>query len=162
MTAFVIDVRVDEEATLELINEGALAVLETAVTLTLQSQKIQPPAAVTVLLTDDGRIQQLNRDFLGYDKPTDVLSFPAGEPLPGMEAEPLYLGDIMVAVPYAGRQAQAAGHDLLAELQLLTVHGTLHLLGFDHAEPEEKQAMWAAQTAVLDQLGLAHITPTEQ
>ncbi len=162
MADYLIEIRADENVVLLPIDGETIADLETAVTRTLQSQKTHPPVALTIMLTNDASIQQLNRDFLGYDKPTDVLSFPAGDPPPGVEGLPTYLGDIIIAVPYAKRQAEAAGHNLLAELQLLAVHGALHLLGFDHAEPEEKQAMWAAQTAVLDQLGLAHIAPTEQ
>ena len=77
------------------------------------------------------------------------------------ERSETYLGDIIIALPYAARQAAAAGHAAEAELQLLAVHGTLHLLGYDHASPEEKAAMWSAQTAVLTQLGLSHIIPTE-
>ncbi|MCB9418851.1 MAG: rRNA maturation RNase YbeY [Ardenticatenaceae bacterium] len=161
MTGYSIDLQIDDD----LPNEqrplsATLDLLETAVVTTLKQQQ-SPKAALTVFLTDDGRIQQLNRDFLGHDKPTDVLSFPAGVPMPGMETLATYLGDIIIALPYAARQAAAAGHDADAELQLLAVHGALHLLGHDHAAPEEKAIMWAAQTAVLTQLGLAHITPTE-
>jgi probable rRNA maturation factor len=116
---------------------------------------------LTLLLTDDAQIQQLNRDFRGEDKPTDVLSFPAGATLPGMGEAVAYLGDIAISAPYAQRQAQAAGHPLTAELQLLAIHGVLHLLGYDHGEPEEKADMWAAQTAVLAALGLQAIQPTE-
>jgi probable rRNA maturation factor len=65
-----------------------------------------------------------------------------------------YLGDIAISLPRATAQAEAAGHPVAAELQLLTVHGVLHLLGHDHAEPEEKAAMWAAQAAVLATLGV--------
>jgi probable rRNA maturation factor len=80
--------------------------------------------------------------------------------MPGM-AQANYLGDIIISLPYAARQAAAAGHKTESELQLLAVHGTLHLLGYDHAIPEEKAAMWDAQTAALTQLGLGHINPTE-
>lgn len=141
-----------------------LDLLETAVITALQQQQV-PTATLTLFLTGDERIQQLNQDYLGHDKPTDVLSFPAGPPMPGMTdipgMEETYLGDIIIALPYAARQAAAAGHDTAAELQLLAIHGTLHLLGYDHTGPDEKAAMWGAQTAVLTQLGLSHITPTE-
>lgn len=141
--------------------DGWNAVLETAVISTLTQQEIEPPAELSVLLTDDSQIQQLNRDYRGVDSPTDVLSFPAGDDMPPIPDLPRYLGDIAVSVPFAERQAAASGHALLAELQLLLVHGVLHLLGHDHAEAEEKETMWAAQTAVMTQLGLANITPTE-
>jgi len=141
------------------VAEDVLALLETAVTRTLQHQLSQPQGTLTCLLTDDAAIQELNRNFRHEDKPTDVLSFPAGDAMPGMDA--VYLGDIAISVPYAQRQAAAAGHTLAEELQLLVIHGVLHLLGHDHTTPLEKEEMWAAQTAVLTQLGLAHVTPTE-
>ena len=142
-------------------SEQVSALLEMAVLTTLRQQATPPPVALTLLLTDDGRMRRLNRDYRGYDEPTDVLSFPAGAPMPGMTAGPLYLGDVVMAIPVAERQAAAAGHSLIAELQLLAVHGTLHLLGHDHAGAEDRERMWAAQTAVLAQIGLHDITPTE-
>jgi probable rRNA maturation factor len=135
--------------------------VETAVLTTLRQQAVTPPAGVTLLLSGDERLQQLNRDFRQEDKPTDVLSFPAGEALPGLTEPDPYLGDIAISVPYAQRQADKQGHSLLAELQLLAIHGTLHLLGYDHGDPSEKAEMWEAQTAVLLELGIAHIVATE-
>lgn len=158
MSKFEIDVQIEVDTP-----EETAALLETAVLATLHQQQIAPPAALSCLLTDDVTIQQLNRDFRQVDQPTDVLSFPAGDDMPGMEMAgmPTYLGDIAISVPYAQRQAAQAGHDLGAELQLLAIHGTLHLLGHDHAEEEEKEKMWVAQTAVLTHLELAHVKPTE-
>lgn len=83
----------------------------------------------TLVLVDDARIQELNRDFRGYDRPTDVLSFPAGETPP--DAEP-YLGDIVISVETAGRQARRRSDSLQRELRVLALHGFLHLLGYDH------------------------------
>lgn len=159
MDSYLIDVMVEVE--MALASEDVAVLLETAVRATLTHEEQQPPLELSVLLTDDAQIQQMNRDFRGVDKPTDVLSFPAGEALPGMEDADPYLGDIAISVPYAARQAAQAGHDLAGELQLLVIHGVLHLLGYDHDDPEEKAAMWAAQTAVLAQLHLQHVTPTE-
>lgn len=167
MSSFEIDVELDARldvplAGLEVGEEALVTRLKAAVLAALLQEQVQPPAMLTLLLTGDRRIQQLNRDFRHMDEPTDVLSFPAGDSLPeGAEPMP-YLGDIAVSVPYAARQATAGGHSLAAELQLLAIHGVLHLLGHDHAEPEEKERMWAAQSAVLNQLGLAHIVPTEK
>jgi probable rRNA maturation factor len=122
-----------------------------------EQQGVPAGTAFTLLLTDDATLRQLNRDFRGYDQTTDVLSFPAGEPsFPG---EVAYLGDVAVSVPQAARQAEAGGHALLAELQLLVVHGVLHLCGHDHGEPEEKETMWAAQAEILRGLGAAIIAP---
>ena len=159
MDSYLIDVMVEVE--MALASEDVAVLLETAVRATLTHEEQQPPLELSVLLTDDAQIQQMNRDFRGVDKPTDVLSFPAGEALPGMEDADPYLGDIAISVPYAARQAAQAGHDLAGELQLLVIHGVLHLLGYDHDAPEEKAAMWAAQTAVLTHLHLQHVTPTE-
>jgi probable rRNA maturation factor len=73
-----------------------------------------------------------------------------------------YLGDIAISVPCAKRQASERGHSETAELQLLTVHGILHLLGYDHLEADDKDKMWSIQRTVLDRLDLAHVVPTEK
>ena len=110
---------------------------------------------LTIVLTNDAQLQELNRDYLGIDVPTDVLSFPASETDP--ETGRPYLGDILISVPRAAKQAETAGHALEAEIQLLTVHGTLHLLEHDHAEVEEKARMWKAQAEILEGLRLGNI-----
>ncbi|MBN1451530.1 MAG: rRNA maturation RNase YbeY, partial [Anaerolineales bacterium] len=107
---------------------------------------------LTIVLTDDAQLHELNRDYLGIDAPTDVLSFPASETDP--ETARRYLGDILISVPRAEEQARAAGHALESEVQLLVVHGTLHLLGYDHAEAGEKARMWKSQAEILERLGL--------
>lgn len=110
---------------------------------------------LTIVLTDDAQLRELNRDYLGIDAPTDVLSFPASETDP--ETGHRYLGDILISVPRAGEQARAAGHALEDEAQLLVVHGALHLLGYDHAGVDEKARMWQAQAEILERLGLSEI-----
>ena len=125
--------------------------IEHAALTTLAHQSAE--GDLSIVLTDDAQLHQLNRDYLGVDAPTDVLSFPASEIDP--ETGVSYLGDVLVSIPRAEAQAQSAGHPLEAELQLLVVHGVLHLLGHDHAEPEDKARMWSAQAQVLDRLGLA-------
>ena len=110
---------------------------------------------LSIVLSDDARLQKLNRDYLGVDAPTDVLSFPASETAPETGAR--YLGDIIISIPRAEAQAKSAGHPLEAEVQLLVVHGVLHLLGYDHAEAEEKTKMWKVQAEVLERLGLSGI-----
>ncbi len=114
---------------------------------------------LTVVLMDDAGLQALNRDYLGIDAPTDVLSFPAAETDP--QSGRRYLGDILISVPRAGQQALAAGHAVEAEVQLLVIHGVLHLLGHDHAEPTQKSRMWAAQAAILQSIGLGDIEVRE-
>src|SRR5262245_8156445 len=96
-----------------------------------------PRAEVSVLLTDDATIHELNRAYRGYDKPTDVLSFAQEEhpadapPMPTLPGEPPLLGDVVISVDTAIRQAETHGVPLEQELALLTVHGILHLLGFE-------------------------------
>lgn len=126
-------------------------VLERAARTTLKLAEAEPTAELSVVLTDDAQIQQLNSQFLGLDSPTDVLSFPSGELDP--DSEELYLGDVVISLPRAQAQANAGGHSYLEEMQLLVVHGVLHLLGHDHGEPDEKQRMWALQNKALIELG---------
>ena len=140
---------------------GAAAALEMAAVAALDSLDVPDGAGVTIVLADDAYLQSLNSQFRQEDHPTDVLSFPAGDPIPGLPEESTYLGDIAISVPYAQRQADQQGHQLLEELQLLTIHGILHLDGFDHLTPEEKDAMWQQQKKILELLGLGHVQPTE-
>ena len=112
-----------------------------------------PYADLSIVLVDDARIQALNRDFLAHDAPTDVLSFPADETDP--ETGRRYLGDVVISLVRAEEQAREQGHAVEAEMQLLVVHGILHLLGHDHAEAGEKERMWAAQAGVLERLGIS-------
>ena len=120
-------------------------ILRKAARAALQHQKAAD-AELTLALAGDARLRALNLQFRGEYKATDVLSFPG---------EGDYLGDVVISVPRARAQARAAGHSLPAELQLLAVHGVLHLLGHDHARPAQRRAMWAAQDKILEQLGLA-------
>jgi len=137
-----------------------LDLLEQAARLTLDLQAAPPDGELTIVLSDDAQLQALNRDYLGIDAPTDVLSFPAAEQDPETGAR--YLGDILISVPRAAAQAQARGHSLAAEVQLLVIHGVLHLLGHDHATSEEKARMWAAQAKVMERLGLGNLNIGEE
>lgn len=109
--------------------------------------------SLTVVITGDENIQQLNRQYRGIDTPTDVLSFEAGYQDP--ETNMTYLGDIIISYPQAKAQAESRDHTLEDEIQLLVVHGTLHLLGYDHGEPDQKAHMWTAQAAILKRLGIS-------
>lgn len=145
----------------EKVYQSIAAALRTAVTVTLRHEKVKSSVEITLLLTDDEQLKSLNKAYRGIDAPTDVLSFEPGDSMPGMEEDEDYLGDIVISVPTAERQAKEGGHSLKAELQLLTVHGTLHLLGFDHEEPEEKDRMWWTQASILAQLGAEITGPPE-
>jgi len=129
--------------------------LNASVAATLRHQGIIGPAGLTVVVTGDGAVRRLNRTYRGVDAATDVLSF-GNEDQDGfvVGAEPShYLGDVIISFPCAEAQARSAGHPVAAELQLLTVHGVLHLLGHDHADVDEKAVMWSAQVEILCGLG---------
>ena len=134
--------------------------LERAANATLEHQSHSLDSELSVILTNDARLHELNLNYLGVDAPTDVLSFPASETDPETGAP--YIGDILISVPRAQEQANAAGHSLESEVQLLVVHGVLHLLGHDHAEAEDKARMWKAQAEILASLGLGQIQIREE
>lgn len=119
---------------------------------------------VVVTLVTNERIHELNRDYRGVDRPTDVLSFAMNEQGEGemeiffdeSEADeiPNMLGDIIISVQKAREQAEDYGHSFERELGFLAVHGFLHLLGYDHGTPEEEKEMFSRQEKVLEQIGL--------
>lgn len=108
---------------------------------------------IGVLILDDMAIQEMNRRYRNIDRATDVLSFPAcdGDTLLGPPDG--FLGDIAISLTRAEAQAREYGHSLERELSFLAVHGTLHLLGYDHMEEEERAAMFAKQTTILYEMG---------
>jgi probable rRNA maturation factor len=107
-------------------------------------------ASLSIVVTGDAQMQELNRQYRGIHAPTDVLSFASNEIDP--DTGESYLGDILISYPRALEQAQAGGHPVADELALLAVHGALHLLGYDHDLPAEKERMWARQAIVLQRL----------
>ncbi|HWE06699.1 MAG TPA: rRNA maturation RNase YbeY [Rhizomicrobium sp.] len=108
----------------------------------------QNAAQLTLLLTHDERLRALNAQFRGIDAPTNVLAFPAA-------AAKAYLGDVALALGVAEREATRAGIGLCAHALHLTVHGVLHLLGYDHVSVREARIMECLETAILHELGLA-------
>lgn len=134
--------------------------LERATNAALEHESISLDSELSIILTNDERLHELNLNYLGIDAPTDVLSFPASETDPETGAR--YIGDILISIPRAQTQAEVAGHSLESEVQLLVVHGVLHLLGHDHAEAEEKARMWKAQAEILERLGLGQIQIREE
>ncbi len=134
--------------------------LEQAARAALEHESESLDSELSIILSDDARLHELNLNYLGVDAATDVLSFPASETDPETGAR--YIGDILISVPRAQAQAEAAGHPLEAEVQLLVVHGVLHLLGHDHARAREKARMWKAQAEILKGLGLGHIQVREE
>jgi probable rRNA maturation factor len=129
--------------------------LELAALAAIQNQTDDPSNDLSIVIEGDERLQELNKEFLGIDSPTDVLSFPSGEEEVDPETGVFYLGDIIISYPRATEQASSAGHAVISELQLLVIHGVLHLFGHDHAEAEEKAVMWTAQQEILRILGVS-------
>jgi probable rRNA maturation factor len=128
------------------------AQIEKSVLTALDHQDKSMNTDLSVVVVDDARLQQLNRDFLGINSTTDVLAFPAGHTDP--DTNRIYLGDVIISYQTASRQADQAGHSISNEIILLVVHGVLHLLGHDHLQPEEKSEMWSAKNEILGSLGL--------
>jgi probable rRNA maturation factor len=127
-------------------------ILERAAQQTLVTANVATQSDLSIVLGDDELLHSLNHKYLGIDAPTDVLSFPAGHTDP--DTHSIYLGDIIISFPQAQSQATAGNHPLADELQLLVVHGVLHLLGYDHMADEDKKKMQAAQDETLMQLGV--------
>ncbi len=123
--------------------------------------------SISILVVDDDELRRYNRIYRQQDAPTDVLSFAVQEgPAPAAEVPDALaaeldadLGDLVLAFPYASRQAIQHGHTLAAELQLLVVHGTLHLLGYDHETETQHADMWRKQSAILSSLTDEDLTP---
>lgn len=111
-----------------------------------------PLPELSIVVCDNGFIQNLNKQYRNVDRPTDVLSFPSEETDP--ESGMRYLGDIIISLPQAATQAAEAGHSLADEISMLAIHGVLHLLGYDHQDAAEKTEMWAKQDAYLKTLGI--------
>jgi probable rRNA maturation factor len=133
--------------------------IEQAALITLQQQSVGENAELTIVISDDEHLHSLNLQFRDIDAPTDVLSFPADIINPEFEAP--YLGDVIISYPRAEKQAKVGGHMVNAEVQLLVVHGILHLLGHDHVLPAEKAEMWTNQIEILQLLGLSHLVNSE-
>jgi probable rRNA maturation factor len=145
-----ISVQVDEPFAAEVDAAGLVRAAEA--TLLAEGE---PDAEVSLVVTSDEVLAELNRHYRGVEGPTDVLSFAARESAPGFVSAPeadKTLGDVLIALPFTRRQAAELGRNLDDELRLLVVHGTLHLLGYDHAEPDEEAAMWARQDEILTDL----------
>ena len=141
---------------IEVNNESTVAVDEAALqrlaTYAFDIMHVHPDAELAIVLVDEAAMEQLHVQWMDEPGPTDVLSFPMDELRPGTEDEPSpagLLGDVVLCPQVAQAQAETAGHSLMEELLLLTTHGILHLLGFDHAEPAEEREMFGIQRDIL-------------
>jgi probable rRNA maturation factor len=118
----------------------------------LDRLRVHPLAELCIKAVDEATMAELNEKWMDKQGPTDVLAFPMDELRPGLvneDPEEGILGDLMLCPTVAERQAVTAGHSTQAELELLSVHGILHLLGYDHAEPEEHAEMFGLQDELL-------------
>ena len=152
---------------IEVLEESGAAVdvtrLEKLSRFVLDRLRVHPQAQLCLMLVDEDTIARINEEWMGKEGPTDVLAFPIDELRPGLvNEEPedgSVLGDLAICPQVAARQAEdaaaggAVGYTVTDELELLTVHGILHLLGFDHAEPEEHAEMFGLQARLLAEWG---------
>jgi probable rRNA maturation factor len=143
--------------TVEVNNETTTVLDEKALLdlcrFVLDRLRIHPAAELAVMLVDPGPMEELHIQWMDEPGPTDVLSFPMDELRPTRDDEepaPGLLGDVVLCPDVARQQAAQAGHSFEDELHLLTTHGILHLLGYDHAEPEEEKEMFGLQKQLLD------------
>jgi probable rRNA maturation factor len=118
----------------------------------MDRMRVHPMAELCIKAVDEATIAELNEQWMEKEGPTDVLAFPMDELRPGLvdeEPEEGVLGDLVLCPEIAEKQGETAGHGKAAEIELLTVHGILHLLGYDHAEPEEHREMFGLQDEIL-------------
>jgi probable rRNA maturation factor len=143
---------------IEVLNESGddvdVAQLSRLARFVMDQMRVHPMAELCVKLVDEATITELNEKWMEKTGATDVLAFPMDELRPGLvneEPEEGVLGDLVLCPQVAARQASEAGHKTPDELSLLTVHGVLHLLGYDHAEPDEHKEMFDLQATLLAQ-----------
>jgi len=145
---------------IEVSNESGIDVSEeeliSVARFVIRKMKVHPSAELSMVLLDTAAMADLHMRWMDLPGPTDVMSFPMDELEPGgrpdaPEPGMAMLGDIVLCPEFAATQATAAGHTLGQELALLTVHGVLHLLGYDHAEPDEEREMFTLQGTLLTQ-----------
>ena len=142
---------------IEILDESGSALdvrrLSSLARFVMDRMRVHPLAELCIKAVDEDTIAELNEKWMGKEGPTDVLAFPMDELRPGTvaeEPEEGVLGDLVLCPAVAQRQGTEAGHGTLAEVELLTVHGILHLLGYDHAEPDEHREMFDLQARLLE------------
>ncbi|MDE3839651.1 rRNA maturation RNase YbeY [Bacillus methanolicus] len=141
------------------ITEQEILRIEELLLFAAKSEQLEEDCELSVTFVSNERIQEINREYRDKDRPTDVISF-AMEELGEGEVEligaslPRVLGDIIISVPKAREQAEEYGHSFMRELGFLSVHGFLHLLGYDHETEEQEKEMFSRQRKILDEFGL--------
>jgi probable rRNA maturation factor len=147
-------IEINNETEFEIDHARVLRLAEFA----LDQLKIHPAAELGIQFVDEQAMSLLHEQWMDEPGPTDVLSFPMDELRPGTDEEQTpagLLGDIVVCPSFAEAQAEKAGHPLINEVLLLITHGILHLLGYDHAEPDEEREMFGLQKEILDSFFLS-------
>lgn len=158
---------------IEVLNESGVAVDEAALAAlarhVLDGMRVHPLAELSMVLVDEGAMSDLNEQWMGEQGPTDVLAFPMDELRPGHhvpgdddedgDTDPALLGDVVLCPQVAAVQARKAKHGFEDELHLLGTHGILHLLGYDHAEPDEHKEMFGIQGELLESWRSARESP---
>jgi probable rRNA maturation factor len=149
-------VEIHIEKPYEAEQQSQCEVMRRAAEATLQHERVEEAYELAVRVTGDDTVRELNRRHRGVDAPTDILAFPNEAKGPFVDAPglPRYLGDVIISFPRAKAQAAEAGNTVPAELQMLVVHGVLHLLGYDDQTALERARMWRVQQSVLDDLGI--------
>lgn len=141
----------NEDLDLELIRQKALKTIEEV----LKVENFNENAEVSLSIVDKDTIHKLNKDYRNVDRETDVLSFPMDEEAFDDEGNPIFLlGDIVICLDVARNQAAEFGHSLEREMMYLICHSTLHLLGYDHIEEDDKAKMRAKEKEVMKNLGV--------
>lgn len=137
-------------------------VLEKLVAHAFAQMKVSPETELSIAIVGESEMERIHIDWMDLPGPTDVMSFPMDELTPGTDDQPAtgVLGDIVLCPPVAARQGADAGHSTLDELCLLTTHGILHCLGYDHATAEEEAEMFGIQRTILEEF-LGRPAPVE-
>ncbi len=143
--------------TIEINNESDVEVdlktVRSVAEYMIEQLKLHPMVDLGIIFVNEKPMSELHVQWMDEPGPTDVLSFPMDELRPGAEDGPMpegVLGDVVICPQVASLQAQAAGHSTMDEINLLLTHGMLHLLGFDHAEPDEEREMFRLQKSLLE------------
>lgn len=144
----------------EKVDQTVQKLVEDLLRHALNEEGLTGETEVSVTFMDDAAIQEVNKAYRGIDAPTDVISFALEEEVEGevaiiVEGMPTVLGDILIAVPTAERQAAEYGHTVEREIGFLALHGLLHLLGYDHLTESEEKEMFGRQKEILETFGLA-------
>ena len=143
--------------TVELVNRSGALVPEkemhSLLNFGIEYMELNPECEISLTFVDVNEMEELHIKWMDEPGPTDVLSFPMD--MPESKGEVVTLGDIVIAPAVAAKQAQDAGHSVEAEIYILATHGLLHILGYDHADPDEEKVMFALQEKIVKEWSLA-------